>query len=68
MGLVAWIVYQGIYILSDSMVVAVIPAVLVAAVVYFVMLIVVKGVTETELKAMPKGYLLVKAAKKVHLM
>jgi stage V sporulation protein B len=68
MGLAAWLVYQGIYMLSGSMVTAVIPAVLIAVIVYFVMLIVVKGVTETELKSMPKGYLLVKAAKKVHLM
>jgi stage V sporulation protein B len=68
MGLAAWLVYHGIYMLSGSMVTAVIPAVAVAVIVYFVMLILVKGVTETELMAMPKGSLLVKAAKKVHLM
>jgi stage V sporulation protein B len=68
MGVAAWLVYQGIYILTDSMATAVIPAVLIAVVVYFVMLIAVKGVSEAELKAMPKGYLLVRAAKKVHLM
>ena len=36
--------------------------------VYFVVLIKIGGLTEKELKAMPKGTLLVRAAKKMHLM
>ena len=54
--------------LTGSIVVSVIPAILAAVAVYFVLLILFKGVTEEELRAMPKGHLLVKAAKKCRLM
>ncbi len=50
------------------MVIAVIPAMLVAVAVYFVTLILDKGVTEEELRAMPKGYLIVRAARKIKLL
>ena len=36
--------------------------------VYFALLILFRGMSENELRAMPKGYLLVKAAKKCKLM
>ncbi len=68
MGAAAWAVYEGILLATGSMQIAVIPAVLVAACVYFVFLIVLRGVTESELKGMPKGYLLVKIAKKCRLL
>lgn len=68
MGAVAWAVYEGLYLLTNSMRISVIPAIGVAAVVYFVMLIVLRGVDEAELRGFPKGYLLVKVAKKCRLM
>lgn len=68
MGVVAWVVYEGLYLLTKSGVIALIPAILVAVVVYFVFLILFRGVDEAELKAMPKGYLLVRIAKKMRLM
>lgn len=68
MGGAAWAVYQGLYLLTDSMRIAVIPAVLVAVLVYFVMMLVLRGLEEEELRGFPKGYLLVKLAKKCHLM
>lgn len=68
MGAVAWAVYQLFYLLTASMKISVIPAVAVAAVVYFVMLILLRGMTEQELRGFPKGYLLVKLAKKCKLM
>ena len=40
----------------------------VAVIVYFALLVVLGGVTESELKALPKGYLLVKLMKKVKLL
>ncbi len=64
----AWAVYEGLYLLTDSMRISVIPAVAVAAAVYFVMLILMGGLTERELRAFPKGYLMVKLAKKLHLL
>lgn len=68
MGAMAWAVYEGMYLLTKSMRISVIPAILIAVVVYFVMLILMRGLTETELKGFPKGYLLVKVAKKCRLM
>lgn len=68
MGAMAWAVYEGMYLMTGSMRISVIPAILVAAVVYFVMLILMRGLTEQELRGFPKGYLLVKVAKKCKLM
>ena len=36
--------------------------------IYFVMLILMRGITEQELRSFPKGYLLVKVAKKCRLL
>ena len=68
MGVVALLVYHGLYLLTSSTVVSVIPAILIAAGVYFVLLILFRAVTEQELRGLPKGYLLVKAAKKCRLL
>lgn len=68
MGAVAYAVYRLFYMLSHSMRIAVIPAIIAAIPVYFILLILLKGVTEEELRGMPKGYLLVRAAKKCRLM
>ncbi len=68
MGASAWAVYEGLYLLTESNIISVIPAVVLAVIVYFVLLILFGGMTESELRAMPKGYLLVKAAKKCRLM
>lgn len=68
MGALAWAVYQGIFMLFESNIIALIPSICLAVVLYFALLILFRGVTEKELRAMPKGYLLVKAAKKCRLM
>lgn len=68
MGAAAWAVYEGMYLMTSSMRISVIPAILVAAIVYFVMLILMRGLSEEELRGFPKGYLLVKVAKKCRLL
>lgn len=68
MGVVAGTIYKVLRFAGLSMIIAVIPSIIVAVAVYFVTLIVVRGVTETELKAMPKGYLIVKVARKLKLI
>ncbi len=68
MGAAAWAVYEGLYLVTDSMRIAVLPALVVAVLVYFVMMLVLRGLTEEELRGFPKGYLLVKLAKKCRLM
>ena len=68
MGAAAWVIYEGLYMVTKSMRISVIPAIVIAAVVYFVMLILMRGITEQELRSFPKGYLLVKVAKKCRLL
>lgn len=68
MGAAARAVYEGILLLTESVRIAVIPALLVAVIVYFVMLLVLRGITEEELRGFPKGYLLVRIAQKCGLL
>lgn len=68
MGASAWVVYEIMFMITSSMRISVLPAILVAVIVYFVMLILMRGLTEQELRGFPKGYLLVKVAKKCRLM
>ncbi|MBQ8230939.1 MAG: polysaccharide biosynthesis protein [Lachnospiraceae bacterium] len=68
MGVAAWVVYDVMYLITSSTVVSVVPAIVVAVGVYFVMLIAFRGVEEQELRSIPKGYLIVKVAKKCRLM
>lgn len=68
MGAMAWAVYEGLYLLTDSNTVALFPAIILGGCVYFALLIAFRGVTESELRKMPKGYLLVKAARKCRLI
>ncbi len=68
MGAAAWAVYEGVYLFTESMRISVIPALIMAVVVYAVMLLLMRGITEEELKGFPKGYLLVKIAKKCRLL
>ena len=68
MGGIAWVVYDLMYLLTSSTIISVVPTIVIAVCVYFVMLIAFRGVNEQELMGIPKGYLLVKAAKKFGLM
>ena len=68
MGGFAWAVYEGLLLLTKSPSIAVIPAILLGACIYFVLLLVFRGVTEQELRGFPKGYLLIKVAKKCRLL
>lgn len=68
MGAIAWGVYELLLLLTKSPRISVIPAIMIGAVVYFALLILFRGVTEKELKGFPKGYLLVRIAKKCRLL
>ena len=68
MGAVAYGVYRLILIPVHSARIAVIPAVIIAVPVYFTALLLVRAVTEEELKAFPKGTAIVKIAKKFKLL
>ena len=76
MGLAAYGTYAGLHALIGGgeypgrlqNAIALFPAILVGCVVYFVLEILFKGISEQELKELPKGYVMVKIAKKLHLM
>lgn len=76
MGLAAYGTYASIHALMGGgeypgriqNAIALIPAILVGCVVYFVLEILFGGISEKELRELPKGYLMVKVAKKLHLM
>ena len=68
MGAFARAVYEGLLLLTKSPKISVVVAILLGACVYFVMLLLLRGVTEEELRGFPKGHLLVKVAKKTRLL
>ncbi len=68
MGAAVWAVYEGLLLLTRSPRISVFPAVFLGACVYFVMLLLFRGVSEQDLRELPKGYLLVRAARKMKLL
>lgn len=68
MGAGAWATYEGLMLLTASPKISVVVAILVAAGIYFAMLLLLRGITEEELRGFPKGYLLVRLAKRCRLM
>ena len=68
MGAVAFGVYYGLYMLVPVSRVALLVAIGLGASVYFVVIILIGGVNEQELRAFPKGAMMVHIAKKLHLL
>jgi len=68
MGAVAWASYEGLYMLTYSPKISVVAAILLAACIYCVLLLLFRVVTEEELRGFPKGYLLVRVARKCRLI
>ncbi len=68
MGLAAFFVYKGLNALTGSNAVSLIIAIVMAIPLYGVLMLLLKGMSETELRRFPKGELLIRIAKKVHLL
>ncbi len=72
MGVVSRLLYDALVKVlggtAMAMLVSLAVAVIVAVVLYFVCLLLMKGLTERELRAFPKGHVLVKIAKKLRLI
>lgn len=75
MGIISFAVYEVLYLLLRGHIrlyfanfIAVLPAILVAIVVYFYVLIRIRGLSEKDLLAMPKGTGIVRALKKMKWM
>lgn len=60
--------YKGVYAVLKMNAVAAAFAILVAVLVYAVALLAMKGLSEEEIRKFPKGYVLVRYAKKFHLL
>lgn len=68
MGVVVWTLYKGLIYLLRINAIATILSILIGAIVYFALVLLLKGMGEAELRRLPKGHLLVKLAKKAHLL
>ena len=68
MGAVAYLVYQGIYRLCSNNLAALLPAVLLAVLVYGLMLVFTKTISEQEILGFPKGNVLLRILQKMHLV
>jgi len=68
MGVFAFFIYRLLYMVSHINSLSTIISIVIAAMIYFVALLLFKGVDETDLSRFPKGTLLVKLAKKLHLL
>jgi len=68
MGAAAYVVYSGLNYLCKINIVSLVAAVFVGTAVYFILIIRLGAVTEEEMLDMPKGYMLVRIAKKTKIM
>lgn len=68
MGIVLVLVYRGAGVLISSNTVCTLAAIAFGVLSYFVMLLVLKGLTRDEMLNLPMGYRLYRLAKKLHLM
>ncbi len=68
MGGVSYGVYRLFIVVTGSMRLSVLPALVIAVPVYFIALMLLKAVTAEELAAFPKGASIVRLARKLHLL
>lgn len=68
MGVCGFVVYYGLYKLTKIIYLAFAVALIASVIIYFVTLLLFKGLTEEEIIRFPKGTLLVSIAKKMHLL
>ena len=68
MGVITFFVYKGLFALTKIVAISLIVSIIVAVIVYAVMLLLLKGLTEEEIRKFPKGALIIKIARKVHLL
>lgn len=68
MGIVVWLVYKLLFYVFRINAVATVISILAGAVVYAVLLLLLKGLNEREILRFPKGRLLVKLARKMRLL
>lgn len=68
MGVAAYYVYKVIYMMIPVNLIALLPAIFVAVIIYFTLVIKTGALSEEELAHIPKGTMIVRMAKKLHLL
>lgn len=68
MGVGVWLFYKLLLTVLSSNAIATIVSIVVGMFVYFVLMILMRGISEGELRTLPKGVILIRLAKKLHLM
>lgn len=68
MGIFAWLIYKGMYLLSKSNGISTLIAIFTGIIIYGIALLLLKGVDENELYGFPLGRTLISIAKKLHLL
>ncbi|MBQ8279374.1 MAG: polysaccharide biosynthesis protein [Roseburia sp.] len=68
MGVAVWGIYKLLIYILRINTIATILSIVLGAIIYFALMLLLKGMGEAELRRLPKGYLLVKLAKKAHLL
>jgi len=68
MAVIAYFLYQGLHTVTKSVLISLIITIFVAVVIYFVLMIITKTLSEKELYDLPMGGRLVRLAKKLHLL
>ncbi len=68
MGVVTWASYKAIYYVTSNNIIGLAISIIASCIVYFVVMIKLKGVTEQDLRSFPKGGTLTRLAKKFKLL
>lgn len=68
MGAIAFFVYKGVYFVVHSNLISIIFSVVFAVASYGIGVVLLGAMDEEELRSLPKGYLLVKLLRKMHIM
>lgn len=68
MGAVAFGIYQSLYYLCKVNIISLAAAIGAGGIVYFILVIRWRAVSEEELRGMPKGYMLISIARKIGIM
>lgn len=68
MGMVTLLAYKSLMMFTHSNTISTLLSLVIAVIVYFILLIAMKGISEEELEVIPKGYLIIKFLDKFKLL
>lgn len=68
MGAVAGLIYMGLYTLIKSNAISLFVAILFGAILYFILMIKLRGITKNEIEGLPKGALIIRVFKKLRIL